>query len=378
MNQASAHERAELTKLILSSLRKQGFRIRNRQIVPPKEDDKTELRNRHRLSVQHRIEHARDRLAQHEDRLLRYIASGDDIDPIKIRPQLVEVRPKAEEELLFRYCSLHWSVPISSGYGRRLRFVVFDEQNGKVMGLFGLCDPVFSVAGRDDWVGWSFQARRQRLKHVMEAFILGAIPPYSHLLCGKLMAMLCGSDEVRAAFKRKYGKGQSVIRHKRADGRLALIATTSALGKSSIYNRLRLRDRPLMYSVGFTSGWGDFHFSNGAYRKFREFAETYCKPTAKQTSWGKGFRNRREVVRKCLSYLGLSHSLQNHGIKRELFVVPLAQNAREFLRGEHQRLRWYQQPLDDLFEYFRARWLLPRAQRDTRFQNFDRESYRLW
>jgi hypothetical protein len=53
------------------------------------------------------------------------------------------------------------------------------------------------------------------------------------------VAMLCASDEVRQAFQRKYGKGESLITGTTADGRLALIATTSALGRSSIYNRLR-------------------------------------------------------------------------------------------------------------------------------------------
>jgi hypothetical protein len=51
--------------------------------------------------------------------------------------------------------------------------------------------------------------------------------------------MLCASDEVRGAFQQKYGEGESLITGAAADGRLALIATTSALGRSSIYNRLR-------------------------------------------------------------------------------------------------------------------------------------------
>src|SRR5207244_82413 len=148
-----------------------------------------------------------------------------------------------------------------------------DAANGKLIGIFGLCDPVFSVAARDAWVGWDFECRRRRLRNVMEAFILGAVPPYSMLLCGKLVAMLCGSDSVRKAFRKKYGCGESFIKKDAADGRLAMIATTSALGRSSIYNRLRFRDRPLMLPVGFTSGWGEFHFTNGAYSQLRDYAE---------------------------------------------------------------------------------------------------------
>jgi hypothetical protein len=264
MANPSPQQRAKLRELIEDSLRRQGFRIRDDQIVLPKKATKDKLRRLHRLSVQHRIEQSRPRLGRYEDRLLGRIASGGEVEPAKVAPRLVEVLPDSEDELLFRYASLHWSIPTSSGYGRRLRFLVEDAHNGKLIGLIGLCDPVFSVAARDAWIGWNTSARKARLRNVMEAFILGAVPPYSMLLGGKLVAMLCASNEVRRAFQRKYGEGESLITGFRADGRLALIATTSALGRSSIYNRLRHYDRLLMLSVGYTSGWGEFHFSNGA------------------------------------------------------------------------------------------------------------------
>ena len=378
MAKPSSEERAQLRELIEDSLRRQGFRVRDDQIVLSKKPSKDKLRRLHRLSVQHRIEEAQPRLGRHEDRLLQRIASGGEIEPAKVAPRLVEVLPDSEDELLFRYASLHWSIPTSSGYGRRLRFLVEDAHNGKLIGLFGLCDPVFSVAARDTWVGWNLDARKARLRNVMEAFILGAVPPYSMLLGGKLVAMLCGSDEVRQAFRRKYGDGESLINSTSADGRLAMIATTSALGRSSIYNRLRYLDRLLMFSVGFTSGWGEFQFTNGAYSQLRDYAEKYCEKTAKHESWGRGFRNRREVVRRVLAHLGLSGNLMNHGIRRELFVMPLAKNAREFLRGEHQRLLWFHQPAEDLAAYFLERWLIPRAERNREFADYSNESFRLW
>jgi hypothetical protein len=378
MANPSPQKRARLRKLIEDSLRRQGFRIRDDQIVLSRRVTKDKLRRLHRLSVQHRVEEAQPRLASYEDRLLGRIASGSEVEPAKVAPRLIEVLPDSEDELLFRYACLHWSIPTSSGYGRRLRFLVEDTHNGKLIGLFGLCDPVFSVAARDAWIGWDLSARKARLRNVMEAFILGAVPPYSMLLGGKLVAMLCGCDEVRRAFRRKYGEGKSLITGASADGRLALIATTSALGRSSIYNRLRYYDRLLMQSVGYTSGWGEFQFSNGAYSQLREYAENHCDKTAKHESWGTGFRNRREVVRRVLAHVGLSGNLMNHGIRRELFAMPLAKNAREFLRGEHQRLLWFHQPAGELAAFFLNRWLIPRAERCREFADYSSESFRLW
>lgn len=290
----------------------------------------------------------------------------------------MQVLPDSEEELLFRYASLHWSIPVSSGYGRRLRFLVVDGHNEKLIGLIGLGDPVYSLGPRDEWVGWTLSDRKQRIGNMMDAFVLGAVPPYSFLLCGKLVAMLAASDTIRHACKRKYEGVRSVIRRKVHDGRLALVTTTSALGRSSVYNRLRLGDRLLYQSVGFTRGSGEFHFSNGLYEAITEFTEEHCEPTAKQESWGTGFRNRREVIKKCLPALGLSSDWIYHGIRREVFVIPLAHNSREFLRAEHTCLRWYQQSEAQIFEYFRDRWMLPRASWDKRFESWSRGEWSIW
>jgi len=367
-----------LKEQIVESLEDQGFRVQDRQILPPSDLDKDKLRQLHALAVQHRIEKAGRGLRRHEARLLKHFAVGREVAPERIAPRLVEVQPESEEELLFRYATLHWSIPVSSGYGRRLRFIVLDKQNGKLIGLFGLGDPVFSLAARDSWVGWDKECRRERLHHVMDAFVLGAVPPYSSLLCGKLVAMLVASNDVRGAFLRKYGGRASQIRQRTLDGRLALVTTASALGRSSLYNRIGYDGRLLYRRVGFTRGSGEFHFSNGVYGAISQYVNEHCEPTAKQERWGRGFRNRREVVRKCLAELGLSKEWLYHGIQRELFVVPLAHNTRHFLVGEHTELQWLDQPVKDLFQWFRQRWLLPRASRDQRYLEFEPSTYALW
>jgi hypothetical protein len=376
--ETSQVDRTKLKRLIIGSLKAQGFRVRGDEILPPRDLDKAKIRELHTTAVIHRIEVSREGLVRHEPRLLKRLASGAELDPANIRPRLIEVEPNSEDELLFRYAALHWSIPVSSGYGRRIRFLVVDEQNEKLIGLFGLGDPVFSLAARDRWVGWDKEMRRERLRNVMDAFVLGAVPPYSSLLCGKLVALLLTSREVRQAFRRKYGGAESVITRRPSDGQLALVATTSALGRSSLYSRVRYRERVLYESVGYTRGSGEFHFANGLYSALTSYAQLHCEPTAKHTAWGTGFRNRREVVRKALKELGLSAEWVYHGIQREVFVVPMAQNTQHFLRGEHSELQWFEQSTDDLFKWFRERWLLPRAARNCSYRDFDPPSYAIW
>ena len=370
--------KATLRKDILRSLRKQGYVVHKGSINLPDDATKDDLRRVNQMACQKKRAEAQPRLARYEEHLLKNIASGSEVVPSVVAPKLVLVKPDSEEELLFRYICLHWSIPVSSGYGRRIRFLVKDQSNGKLIGLFGLGDPVYSLRAREQWIGWSSDTKKERLYHVMDAFVLGAVPPYSSLLCGKLVAMLATSDTVRAAFRERYGGRSTVISGEVRKPYLALITTASALGRSSVYNRIRADGFDYWHRIGTTEGWGEFHFSNGVYADIRAYAERWCDPTAKKEPWGSGFRNKREVIRKVLSRIGLSTDLGNHGIQREIYGAPLGRKALAFLRGETEQPLFYGASEAELWEVFRDRWFLGRAERCPQFKDFTRESYRLW
>lgn len=392
-------ERADLLRgKVLRHLRKQGFRVSRSGILAPVETEKGRQRQLHEEAVQAQRERARGSLAGKEARLLGRLASGADVDPASIRPRLVLIDDRRSEDgLLWRWCSLHWSIPVSSGYGRRLRFLVVDEGHGdKVMGLVGLADPVFALGCRDAHIGWSRQARSQRLACVMDAFVLGAVPPYSGLLGAKLAALLTGSLEVREAFESRYGHRKTLISERDPNAHLALVTTSSALGRSSVYNRLyRPHDTeavrahnqftaPVAFEpVGFTKGTGDFHFSGAIYDDLAQFARLVTPEGAtshRHERWtGDGFRNRREVIQRALEALGLdSRALRTHGVKRQVFLHALASNSYAWLRGEAAELDWYEQSADELGDWWLTRWALPRAERDDSWRTFEPEAWRLF
>jgi hypothetical protein len=371
-----ASDREALKQELLAQLNEQGFVTAGSRLSLAS-DQKSALRATHAKACAHQIERAKGGLARFESRLLTHIADGEQIDPVQITPQLVEVTADSPEERLFRYSRLHWSVPVSAGYGRRLRFLIWDRGHDKLIGILGLSDPVFALGARDTWLEWTREQRRARLSNVMDAFVLGAVPPYSRLLGGKLVALAAVSNEVREAFERRYANKKTLIGGRQV-GPLALITTTSALGRSSIYNRLLLSGRVVFQSVGFTRGSGDFPYMNGVYQELRQLASEESSPTAKHAQWGTGFRNRREVVLKALRLLGLSRNLIYHGISREVFVVPQAVNTQAFLRGQTDTLASFDLPFARLATHWKERWALPRASRDESFRLFERESWRLW
>ena len=156
----------------------------------------------HREAAQQRIRRA---LGKKMDLFLEEIANGDEVDPTKVSPELVEARSDARSGQLFRFASLLWSIPVSQGYGRRLRYLVKDRSNGKLIGIFALGDPVFNLRVRDEWIGWNQADRRERLVNLMDAYVVGAVPPYGSLLGGKLVASLIASQEVGSKFQERYG-----------------------------------------------------------------------------------------------------------------------------------------------------------------------------
>ena len=336
---------------------------------------KQKIRNLHAAQRLDILERQRAFVETHGVELAGHFASGSQIDPASIKPELVEVSPGSLESRLFRFACLLWSVPVSQGFGRRLRFLVKDRQNGCLIGLFALGDPVFNLSARDNWIDWTHEDRRDRLVHVMDAYVVGAVPPYSQMIGGKLVAALMGSTEVKRAYERKYLARQSVIRKRNNRARLVLLTTTSALGRSSIYNRLAIPDGPRFLRIGSTKGFGHFHLHGRIFDSLREHLEAKGHPYASGHRFGMGPNWKLRVARAALEDIGIDgNSILKHGVEREVYAVPLADNWREVLAGKRKRTRSLTRSAAAISKFCLNRWLVPRSLRDNSYQNFDKDS----
>ena len=368
--------KASLRARVIGELERAGFIYDGALLALPDTDDPKEQARR--LHANHRravLARNAKFLQKWEDRLLPAFADGADVDPRAIRPVVVPVESE-EDAALFRMASLHWSVPVSQGYGRRTRFLVRDDSNGKLLGIFALGDPVFNLSVRDRLIGWTHHQRQERLYNVFDAYVLGAVEPYRDLIGGKLVALCAIADETAAFIEAKYEGTKTVIRGDEKSAAPVLVTTTSSLGRSSVYQRLKYRDRWAYKSIGFTEGFGHFHFSEDlfaemvAYLKDRGF-------DASNHQYGEGPNWRIRTLRRALEELGLEGDLLRHGIRREVFIAPRALGWRAFLRGESDYLRWFQFPTEDLGAYWRDRWAIPRAARLDRFRAHRRDAMRL-
>lgn len=366
-------DQSNLKDTVLDYLTSIGYSIHEDGMRKPEGDPKTVNRALHKNQRIMKVAKFSDFLDQWEHWALQQFANGNDVDPKQIVPKVIPVETK-EDAALFKYASLTWSVPVSNGYGRRVRFLVKDASNNKIIGIFALGDPVFNLGARDKYVGWDRQTKSKQLYNVFDAFVCGAVDPYRQLLAGKLIALLTTSNEVLDLLECRYKNRETHIQQLVKDSSVALITTSSALGRSSIYNRLTLNDRKAFIPVGYTEGYGHFQFPDEIFTQIAKLAKEH--PKYRGSSFGDGSNYRIRIIRMGLSMLGLPGDLLKHGIAREVFLAPTASNSFEFLRGETSSLHRFTLNEYEIGEYFKERWAIKRSKSRTEFQDFKKYSLR--
>ena len=308
-------------------------------------------------------------------KLLPYFADGSEIDPSRIRLSLRRVRSDSWESDLFRMATLTWSVPVSAGFGRRLRYLVWDEAHKRLAGVIALGDPVFNLAVRDNLIGWTSEDRSRRLVSLMDAYVLGAVPPYNALLGGKAVACLVRSREIFEDFKQTYGKSVGIISGDAKKASLLAVTTTSSMGKSSVYNRLQLGGTRYFSPIGYTLGWGHFHITDSLFDDMRDYLRLQGHRYADRHSYGEGPNWRLRTIRAALGELGINEAVLRHGIRREVFLSALSVNAIDILKTgvgvpDLSTLKC----AHEISDLARTRWMVPRAERIKDYLSWRREA----
>lgn len=361
--------KAELSELLITKLRNLGFIITEGGQLSIPDADKEAIRRLHISAVEWEIRAHQGWLSRNLPKYLSYFADGAEVVPERIQPVLVEVTD-SHYGGLFRLARFLWSLPFSNGYGRRLRFLVMDQSNGKLIGLLALQSPPLSFPARDQLFRYPPGRKVELVNQTMDIQTLGAVPPYNRLLGGKLVALAAASNEVRQAYQRKYAHRITQMENRLLPPHLVALTTTSAFGRSSLYNRLTYQGTPIAESLGYTEGYGVFHLTE-LYPLFRAFLEAQGIST--RGGFGTGPRPKWQTMVRALERLGLSGKLLHHSIKREVFLFRLVENLEAYMEGEASEPSYRDLPFSDLVSWWRERWLLPRANRISDWQNWRKE-----
>lgn len=360
---------ANLKNKIREHLQSLGFTKSNTGTLQAPGNTKDVIRSLHSVQRSERLCANQNFITLKSAKLMKYFASGKEVVPEKISPVLERVSSGTWQGDLFRLAALTWSVPVSSGFGRRLRYLVWDENNEKLIGLIAIGDPVFNLAVRDKMIGWNAQDRSSRLVNVMDAYVLGALPPYNHLLGGKLIACLLRSRDLYDDFARVYGNTVGVISQKKKKARLLAITTTSSMGRSSVYNRLKLDGIQYLKSIGYTGGWGHFHIPDSLFIELREYLRDLDHSYADHYMFGNGPNWRLRTTKAALNALGFRDDLMKHGIQREVFISQLADNATTILQtGKGKPDLTSLLYAKEIAECALQRWIIPRSIRNSEYR----------
>lgn len=360
----------KLRERIIQAMEEQGFKINPH--VGPKEHSKAAYRKVQQKAKLEQLSLRKNFLIDSIKKVKEYCRDGSEIIPWKISLELREVQSDSLEEILFRWWNLiWWSIPYQRAYGRQMRFLLWDTTHDAPFGLIYLQSPVLKMAVRDRWLGIPEDKLDIWVNKSMHAQRVGALPPYNELLGGKMVALALTSNEIIEAYKRKYENYVSIIRGRKLEPELLFITTTSAFGKSSMYNRLKYNGEVVAECLGYTRGSGTFHISEELYEELLEFLKAHGVDVAR--GYGHGPSRKLRLISLGLKYLGLS-KFEYHGIKRGFYLFPLVKNLREVIQKGEKPI-WVDRPLSNLVDFWKERWAIPRAERMLKWKNFSKDEF---
>lgn len=362
----------QLKKEFFSAVEKQGYLFSNNSYAL-KRKSRLAVRSAHSLAKAERIVPHRDFILEMLEKSKSSFLDGKNLDVNKISPRLISVESRTHWADFFRWWNMvWWSLPYDQAYGRQMRYLVWDDYHEAPMGLIGLQSPILSWSVRDKHLGIKAEKRDYWVNQSLSAQRLGALPPYNAVLGGKLVASLMTSDLVRKDFSEKYRDQKTIIKGQTLPARLLFITTTGAFGKSSVYNRLKYRGYPIAEFIGYSFGSGSFHIPNSLYEKMVAYLEQ--EDGSAERGFGNGPSRKMRLIDRALEKMGISNGL-DHGIKRAVYLFPFAKNLKNIIQNDVRPI-WHHRSVEELTDYWKTRWALPRAEKNTSYKEFNYKDFR--
>lgn len=356
----------ELRTTVIESLQAQGFSVNGH--VTPAFLNKQHYRKIQSYSKKEQLKLQKQFLDKGIKQAEKYLINGRDISVEKIDLELRIVEEGSIEETLYRWWNLiWWSMPYQRAYGRQMRFLIWDKAHNAPFGLIGLQSPILKMSVRDNYLKIPKSDLDYVINQSMQAQRIGALPPYNQLLGGKMVALSLICNELRDVYKKKYKNSETIIEKRIIESNLLFITTTSAFGRSSIYNRLNYNGSVVAKSLGFTQGSGSFHISEEIYKEIQKFLKRRKVDT--NTTFGYGPSRKVKLLSQALSLLGLVE-YEFHNLKREFFLFQIAKNLEDVI-NKKAKPEYNNHSLRDLENFWKERWCTPRSERNHDWKNFD-------
>lgn len=367
--------------LILRDLKRLNWSINfeneSIQILPPQYYDKKVIQYAMSIKRDEILSKYRSWIDRHINFAIENLADGYQVLNSKIKP-IIEICETPKQHSLFRILRYYWSSPYSEYVGRRIKIIIRDSSlpNKPIIGIAALGSPIIHIPERDNFIGWDKETRTKYLNYTIDAYVIGALPPYNYLLGGKLISYILASKEIRKIYEKKY-KNKKTIISKEKYNKLVGIFTTGLYGKSSQYNRLKYNDKLLYKPIGETKGFGTLHLSEETISEMQRLLKN--NGILLSNKFGSGPSWVMRIIRAAGDILNFdSDFLLNHSFKRKIYFIPLAKNSIEFLNGKTKKPIYYNYSLNELITFWKNRWLMQRLKNEQvvfLVKNFKKEDF---
>ena len=220
----------------------------------------------------------------------------------------------------------------NSNIGRNLNFFVKDAKSSKYLGVICISSDFLDLTPRDTVIGWPRELKTQggMINHTAIGSTIVPFQPLGYnYVGGKLLALLCLSDEVQTLWKKQYGDT------------LIGVTTTSLYGKTKLNGLSQYDNLDHWQKMGFTAGSVSFEPGRETRYLIREWLK--AKHTRKYFEWyvakkPSGQPHKRDHKNRSLSFtytkLGVPKEVIRTDHARGIYFSPLYNNSYEFLRGE--------------------------------------------
>jgi hypothetical protein len=220
----------------------------------------------------------------------------------------------------------------NSNIGRNLNFIVKDNKSGKYLGVICISSDFLDLTPRDKVIGWDRTLKTQggMINHTgIGSTIVPSQPLGYNYVGGKLLSLLCLSDEVQRLWKKQYGDV------------MVGVTTTSLYGQTkpgglSQYDGLDHWDK-----MGYTAGSVSFEPEVETRYMIRDWLKE--NHTRKYFEWyiakkDSGQPYKRDHKNRSLQFTYTKMSIPKELIRTEhargIYFSQLYSNTCEFLRGE--------------------------------------------
>lgn len=220
----------------------------------------------------------------------------------------------------------------NNNIGRNLNYIIVDDVTKKYLGVVCISSDFMDLTPRDNFIGWSRDIKTQgrMINHTAIGSTIVPLQPLGfNYVGGKLLALLCLTDDVQEEWKRQY------------KDTLVSVTTTSLYGKDKAGGLSQYDNLKYWKKMGYSSGSVSYEPTKEtiymvrnwlAANYQRKYFEWYHATKESGQPYKRDHRNRSMTF--AYSKLGIDPAIQRSNHQRGIYYCPLYDNTCEFLRKE--------------------------------------------